>query len=33
MKHANDIEEQEHEKQIIGKYLESIGFEDPQIAQ
>ena len=33
MKHAIDIEEQEHEKQIIGKYLESIGFEDPQTAQ
>lgn len=33
MKHANDIEEQEHEKQIIDKYLESIGFEDLQTAQ
>ena len=33
MKHAIDVEEQEHEKQIIGKYLESIGFEDTQTDQ
>ena len=33
MKHANDIEQQEHEKQIIDKYLESIGFEDSQTIQ
>ena len=33
MHHANYVEQQEHEKEIIGKYLESIGYDESQNQQ